>query len=127
MLIVDQLLTREENRGVGSALLPREGIFYDRGRVLPEYFVELIAQTAAMANGYDALIAGNGELAGMIVGIDELVLHGCGKSGSSVRIEIEKIFEFGMVKVVRGAVYQEEELLASGTLKVWESSKAADE
>jgi len=127
MLIVDKLLHRDPDRATGEAVLPTEGICFDRGRILPECFVELIAQTAAMGSGYDAMMAGGGELSGMLVGIDELTLHGRGRNGGAVRIETEKIFEFGTVRVVRGSVYQDKELLASGTLKVWEENKGRDE
>lgn len=120
MLVVEQLEVRDPNNAQGSAVLPVEGIFNHRGRVLPECFIELIAQTAGMANGYDILSAGGGEISGMIVAIDGLTVHDCGKGGATVRIETEKIFEFGTVKVIRGAVYQDTMLLASGTIKVWE-------
>jgi predicted hotdog family 3-hydroxylacyl-ACP dehydratase len=51
MVFVESLLQRYDNTAIASVELEEKGICNDAGRIQPELFVELIAQTVAMANG----------------------------------------------------------------------------
>ena len=122
MLFIDSLLERFGDRATASAIVPDDGICVDPAQgVLPEFFIEVIAQTMAAVNGYDALCDGKKKHDGFLVGIDEFIFEGIPAAGGTIRIEIEKIFEFGAVKIIRGQVFEGDMLLASGTLKVWEN------
>ncbi len=120
MLFVDQLLERSGNRAKALAEMPVEGICVDDGMVFPEFFIEVVAQAMAMANGYDALRSGSRMNDGMLVGIDSFSFYHTASPGTRLRIEIEKIFEFGTVKIIHGEVFDADVLLASGDIKVWE-------
>jgi predicted hotdog family 3-hydroxylacyl-ACP dehydratase len=120
MLFVDQLVERCGDRAKATAKMPGKGICFDRGMVFPEFFIEVVAQAMAMANGYDALCAGTGMNDGMLVGIDSFSFHRTTLSGTLLRIEIEKLFEFGPVKIIHGEVFDGDLLLAAGDIKVWE-------
>lgn len=87
---------------------------------MPEYFIELIAQAAALGSGYDGLCAGRAARDGMLVGIDGFSLPGQAASGRTVRIETAITFRFGAIKLIHGEVYDDQKLLAAGDIKVWE-------
>ncbi len=122
MLFIDSLLERFGDRATASAVVPEDGICVDPAQgLLPEFLIEVIAQTMAAANGYDALCDGKKNHDGFLVGIDEFAFEATPATGRTIRIEIEKTFEFGAVKIIRGQVFEGDMLLASGTLKVWEN------
>lgn len=124
MLLVDTLLERDGDRATASAVVPQNGICVDPDQgILPEFFIEVIAQTMAAVNGYDALCAGKNPQDGFLVGIDEFSFEAVPALGKTIRIEVEKTFEFGAVKIIRGQVFDEDMLLASGTIKVWENKE----
>ncbi len=127
MLFVENLLLRQGDRASGQAILPLSGIGISQNRLLPEYFIELIAQTAAMANGYDAIVSGEQPANGMLVGIDSFSYLSPGHLGRSVRIDIDKTFEFGAIKVISGEIYDGDELLVTGAIKVWEDQTQDEE
>ncbi len=121
MLLVQTLVAREGSRTVALATLPAAGLFVSAGCILPEYMIELIAQTAALGNCYDALASGMKPRDGMLVGIDSFSWLVRPEAGTSVRIETDISFVFGAMKVIHGEVYAGEDLLAAGDIKVWEN------
>jgi 3-hydroxyacyl-[acyl-carrier-protein] dehydratase len=120
MLLVDELLERSGDRAVGLAITPQAGICTDPKYDFPEIFVEVIAQTVAMANGFDALTSGQEINDGMLVGIDSFRFVGEVEPASRLRVVTEKTFEFGAVKIIHGEIFCEDQLVAQGDIKVWE-------
>jgi 3-hydroxyacyl-[acyl-carrier-protein] dehydratase len=120
MLLVEALVQRQGTRAVALATLPVSGLFVTAAGILPEYFVELIAQTAALGNCYDARIGNMASHDGMLVGIDSFSWPSQPQPGTSVYIETDIVFTFGAMKVAHGEVYAGKELLAMGDIKVWE-------
>lgn len=120
MLFVDQLVERVGDEARSVATLPPSGLSVCHGEILPEYYIELIAQTCAMANGYDCLIANKRARGGMLVGVDSFILHTMGQPGETVTVETSKTFEFGPITVIKGEIYSGKLLLAEGVIKVWE-------
>lgn len=121
MLFVERLLEREGDRAIAETTLPSRGIAICNGRLLPEYFIELIAQTAALANGYDLFCEDKAPTDGMLVGVASFSIVGKACSGHVVRIETDKTFTYGPVNVIHGSVWDGERQLASGEIKVWEN------
>jgi 3-hydroxymyristoyl/3-hydroxydecanoyl-(acyl carrier protein) dehydratase len=123
MLLVDRLLVRDRraNFSVVEALVPGGGPFVEQGRwVLPEYFVELLAQAMAAVNGYDDLIDGEKSQRAFLVGIEEFSWLGSAGPGDLLMIEVVKSFEFGPVTVMAGKILNETgQVLASGEIKAW--------
>jgi 3-hydroxyacyl-[acyl-carrier-protein] dehydratase len=129
LCLVESLIARAADRSVASARLPASGHFADHGQVLPEYFIELIAQTAALGNCYDGVAGGMAKRDGMLVGVDAFSLIGQSKPGERVTIETDVTMSFGAVTAVHGEVFAEKRLLAAADLKVWEdldSTKSGD-
>lgn len=121
MLLVDELLERSGNMAVGSAVVPEGGVCCGGKSGFPELFVEIIAQTVAMANGYDAFRNGEKIREGMLVGIDSFSIAGTAELGRMLRIVTEKTFEFGAVRIIHGDVFCDGKLVAQGDIKVWEN------
>lgn len=120
MIFVDHLLKRYDDKAEASAVMPEEGICFDPLQPFSEVFIEIIAQTMAMANGYDALCAGKKMNDGMIVGVDSFSFYITPAPGTFLHIIIEKKFEFGPVRIIHGEVFDGDLLLAEGEIKVWE-------
>jgi len=125
MLLVEFLQARQDDFAIGSARLPETGVWVVNGQVVPEYLIELVAQTVAMANGFDSLKEGRKPNDGMLVAVDHFVFPNPAVAGSQVRIETKLVLEFGAVTVLHGEVRTETELLAEGDLKVWEDLTGA--
>ena len=121
MLFVERLIEREGDLAVAETTLPSTGIAVCNGRLLPEYFIELIAQTAALANGYDLFCEDKPPTDGMLVGIDSFSTADKATTGHVVRIKTNKTFTFGPVNVIHGSIWDGDLQLASGEIKVWEN------
>ncbi|PID74344.1 MAG: ACP dehydratase [Desulfobacterales bacterium] len=120
MLFVDRLLEREEELAVAEAVVQPSCIALHNGVCLPEYCIELIAQTSALANGFDQFVEDKPPRNGMLVGIDSCSVFRAAGEGSVLRIEIQKIFAFGAVSRIQGTVSEGDEIVAVATIKVWE-------
>ena len=105
MLFVERLLEREGDWAVAETTLPTSGIAVCDGKLLPEYFIELIAQTAALANGFDLFCEGRAPNDGMLVGIDGFTTTDIARPGILVRIETDKTFSFGPINVISGTIW----------------------
>ena len=121
MLIVRRLLEREGDKAQVEALVPSDGIWVSPGRgLLPEFYVEVIAQAMATVNGYDSLRDGLPPRDGFLVGVDKFCWQKTAVPGETLWIDIEKTFEFGAVKIIHGLVRNEHGEIASGEIKVWQ-------
>ena len=124
MLLVDKLLRRDRDVdfAVVEAVVPHQGVFVDpKHGLLPEYYIELVAQSMAAVNGYDVLVDGGETRNGFLVGVDQFSWHDGAKPGEVLRVEMEKDFEFGPVTVMSGRVIDPRgKLLAGGAIKAWE-------
>ena len=123
MLLIDRLLARDGDRATASAHINPDSIFFvDEHSILPEYFIEIIAQTMAAANGYDALCRDSMPKAGFIVGIDDFTLITQRPDSSEFLIKVATTMEFAAMKVMTGQVVSGSTQIASAEIKVWEQS-----
>ncbi len=127
MLLISRLLERQGDTAVAEAIIPRDGLFVDPEKgLLPEYFIEIIAQTMAATSGYDSSLAHIPLSDGFLVGIDNFLWPSRQIEAGIVRIHIEKTFEFGGVTIIHGQVVAGDNLLAQGDIKVWENTMQED-
>ena len=124
MLVIDRLVLRdaEKNYSLVETMVPTEGVFIESdGRVIPEFFIELIAQSMAAVNGYDAMHDNEENGQGVLVGLEDFSCKGNAATGELLKVEVKKIFEFGPVTTMSGKVINSAgELLAEGSVKAWE-------
>ncbi len=120
MLLIDELTFRQGDRGTATATVSSENVcFSDEHGLLPEYFIEIMAQTMAAANGYDSLVEGTLPKDGFIVGLDKFSIVEM-PSHHQFTVKIVKTMQFGSMKVLRGEVFCGTTSIARGELKVWE-------
>ncbi|MCK5231325.1 MAG: ACP dehydratase, partial [Desulfobulbaceae bacterium] len=126
MLLVDRLLERDcaKDLCIAEARAPIDGIFVNEtGMLIPEYYLELIAQSMAAGNGYDAQCDRVSERTGYLVGIDAFTWFQDALPGEILRVDLKKIFEFGSVTIMAGEVInQKGRVIAEGEIKVWEET-----
>lgn len=125
MVFVDELTERYDDTAVASVKLDKDAICFHRTpagvEILPEVYVEIIAQTAALANGYDARCQGKKMKDGMLVGIDSFTVTAVGEMFDRLVARVEKVFEFDALTIIQGRIFHGEELVAEGKIKVWEN------
>ncbi len=127
MLLIDELLERDDESSLVSALLPEKGICFDESEgLLPEYFIEVIAQAIAITDGYESLLSGSSIKNGLLVGVDDFYFLTPPPSSGKLLIKVEKTFDFGAIKIFKGQVHCKEVLLAEGVVKVWEAEEKND-
>ncbi len=121
MMLIDSLLQRDKDKAVASAVLAPDNIFLSKERgLLNEYFIELVAQTMAAANGYDALLDNGPVKDGFLVGIETFFLHEEPKEKDLFRVVAVKEMEFGQMQVIAGSVFADSTCIATVKLKLWE-------
>jgi predicted hotdog family 3-hydroxylacyl-ACP dehydratase len=124
MLLIDTLIERTGDEATALAAIAPGNICFDAEKgLLPEYYIEIIAQTMAAANGYDALLNDAPPPGGFIVGLTHFTLHAITAPADTFVIKISKTFEFGSMKVMHGEVFSGERTIATAELQVWEQEK----
>jgi len=121
MLLIRELTARDNHSASALASISDATICNSPKRgILPEYFIEIIAQTVAAAYGFDTIINGIPPREGYIVGIDKFTLKNLPDSCCELQIHIKLELDLGSVKVMKGDVSSDLEHIASAELKVWE-------
>lgn len=127
MLLIDNLTERKDDTATATATIDSNNICYSEGRgILPEYFIEIMAQTMAAANGYDGLKSNIPPKDGFIVGLDKFELKEIPQTAKDFTIRVAKTMEFGAMKVMTGEVFADSHSIASVELKVWEQPENED-
>jgi len=127
MLIINQLLEKDKDTAVAEAVVPSKGIFVDPDKgLLPEYIIELVAQSMAAANGFDAKQSDQIPSRGFLVGIDNFSWMGKVCPGETLRVELKKTLKFQAVTIMEGRVVGPNGLVACGEIKVWEEKETAN-
>jgi 3-hydroxymyristoyl/3-hydroxydecanoyl-(acyl carrier protein) dehydratase len=107
MLLIDRLIERKGDMAVAEARVPQKGPCVD-------------------VNGYDALLEGKKPNDGFLVGIDDFSWNTAPLPNKTLQVKVEKTFEFGVVKIIRGEVLCNDVLLAKGEIKVWENKNTGE-
>ena len=126
MQLIDCLQERSEDRKTAKATvsLARGHLFIGAcDQVTSEFFIEILAQTAAAANGFDTIVDGRKPGAGFIVRVDDFSVFHHRLAGELLRAEIEELFALGDMTMIKGELFCGNILLASGRIQVWEESK----
>ena len=127
MLLIDALLSREGDRATASAFLSHESMFKGSQRgILPEYFIEIIAQTMAAANGFDAIQNLSPVKNGFITEVSTFEIHTTSTEKTAFEIRVEEIMAFGSMKLMKGEVFADDTVLASGEIKIYQDDQDAD-
>ncbi len=120
MLLVDRLLSFESSSGVVEASLASDSILANsKGELCEVALVEMLAQGYATVKGYEDLINGKPVQEGYLVGIRRFSFSGQAYAGDKLTINIRTVGSFEGFSVVEGEIYAAEEIIASGSIKLW--------
>ena len=119
MRVVDRLLSVGERvADVEATIPPGHLLARADGTVDPAAYVEIIAQSAAAMNGFRAS-RNCAAPEGYLIGAQEIAVLGEARAGEPLRVHVFKSAKLGEFGVVEGSVFRGEELLATGSIKVW--------
>lgn len=124
MVMVDGLLSHDDQRTVSTLTIAAENIFVDKGVLIESGLIENIAQTAALRNGWSARARPGGKAlktppVGVIGGIKNLRIHALPAVGSRIVTEITVITEIMNATVVAGKVEAGGVLFAECEMKIF--------
>jgi 3-hydroxyacyl-[acyl-carrier-protein] dehydratase len=121
MLLIRQLLERKENSALIDAYIDQDCFFIDdEYAILPELYIEIIAQATAAIRGWDALIKSSPPVKGFLVGLNNIEFKGKLNIEETFVIELSKDFEFGEVTIMKGIIRNKDGIVLQGEIKVWE-------
>lgn len=120
MLLIDRLLSCRGEGGCVEARVTEGTPFVDaHGNLEPLVAVELLAQAFAALKGYADLASESGPGKGFLVGVRKVAVTGRARLGDVLTIHVAAKGEFDGFAVVEGQVRRGEDLLATGSLKLW--------
>lgn len=127
ILCVDKILDIQgTSKALIEATVPGEGPFFGSDGIIPEYFIELLAQAIAAAEGFRHKKSNLLKHRGMLASIDKFAIYKQANPGNKLLIKLQKTMEFGSFIIVEGRVLQEECLLAEGCFKIWHQDQKED-
>lgn len=125
MQLVDRLISVGERVATVEATIRADHLFVDDGGALnPAAYIELIAQAAAVMNGFRPAGRKGRGLEGYLLGARQIEVADTAHVGDTLEIRVNKTTSFGDFGVIEGRVSRGETLLAKGEIKVWH--KAAE-
>ena len=128
MRLIERLVSVGERVAVAQTVLRPGNPFADaQGNLDPPIFLELIAQTAAVMNGFRDAHRENGAVEGYLLGARQLEVQGTARTGDSLLIRVFKGTRYGDFGVIEGQVFRGADLLAKGEIKVWHKTAQSAE
>ncbi len=120
MRLVDRLLSFADGGGTVEAEVAAGHLFLDAGGYLDEVaMLEILAQAYAAVKGYSDLQRGGEVGQGFLVGIRRSHLQGRARLGDRLEVSIRTVASIEGFAIAEGEVRRGDEVLATGTLKLW--------
>ncbi|WP_321405148.1 3-hydroxylacyl-ACP dehydratase [Maridesulfovibrio sp.] len=124
MLLIDSVLTAEDETGTVLADLSTQGISKGPdGNLLPPFYIELVAQAYAAICGYRLKSTGKSIPEGYLVGVQkfQIIPQPSNKKWNSneLLISVQTLGDFDGFAVVEGTVSREGITLAEGRIKLF--------
>lgn len=125
MQMVDSLLSVGEQEASVDTLIDESCIFLDEAGCLePEAFVEIIAQSAALFNGFRTRHL-DADPAGFLLGVKKLRIHEVVRPGDRLLTKAVKDTGFGAFSIVNGSVLRDGVCVAEGQIKIYHEEASA--
>ncbi|MFH0880406.1 MAG: radical SAM protein [Lentisphaerota bacterium] len=127
MRVVDRLLSVGERVAVVETTLQNDSPFArSDGSMDPSLYLELVAQAAAVMNGFKPTRL-PGQVKGYLIGARNLEARGMARVGDTLTIRVFKATRYGAFGIIEGQIFRGDELLAQGEIKVWHTSGTAQQ
>lgn len=124
MLIVDKLIEVKERASVSEMKISEDTIFIrEDGKLDETSFPEIISQSIAAQNGFKNMGNRKSKSKGLLLGIKNSKILGNAQLGDKLRVCVYKAAKYGEFGIIKGEIFKEEDLIASGEIKVWHSEK----
>lgn len=121
MLLIDSLDEFGKNTGRADLKISEENLFIVKDSTLDSIvYIELLAQLIAAHSGYEARLDVSDPKIGFLVGIKELSINKTVSAGDIIDMQIKKDYEFDQITFVTGKILHKNNIIAEGTLKLWE-------
>lgn len=126
MLLIDELCEYTPEFAAGMTRITSKNPFLDAtGKLDGVCFVEILAQLAAAAEGYEARKAGGRVKSGYLVGINDFSIKREARLGDILQVKMNKTLKVNNVTVMDGNIFIGEECIASGKLKLYVAENEA--
>jgi predicted hotdog family 3-hydroxylacyl-ACP dehydratase len=120
MRLVETLISYDSAFAVVETKVTADSILVDSDGFLDEAaLVELLAQGYATVKGYADTLEGDEISRGYLVGVRKLHIYGLATAGDRLTINIRTVGSFEGFAVAEGEVVRGEEIIASGSIKLW--------
>ena len=120
MCLIECLVEVKDQSGtVMASVLPDNVLLDDNGRLDRMALPEMIAQAYAAIQGYAKRMAGKSIKQGFLVGIRKFTVIKDVFLDDHIMIHVNTIKVFGGFALAHGEVLRNDELIASGTIKLW--------
>jgi radical SAM protein with 4Fe4S-binding SPASM domain len=127
MLMIDRLLEVKDRASVSEMTVRSDMIFVDEnGKLDDASYPEVISQAVAAQEGFRRIGSRTPLVEGFLLGIKKLEILGESYVGDTLRISLYKASRFGDFGILDGKVYNGENLVARGEIKVWQSNAGVD-
>jgi 3-hydroxyacyl-[acyl-carrier-protein] dehydratase len=123
MLLIDRLDDFKADAGYGLMRVKNDGLFIDNnGKLDTIVYVELLAQLVAAHSGYEAKLEKSKPKTGFLVGIKNFNISETVSAGDMITMQIKKDYEFEQINYINGKILYDNNIIAEGTLKLWEQT-----
>jgi predicted hotdog family 3-hydroxylacyl-ACP dehydratase len=120
MCLLDTLLACDDSGCRTEVLITAQGLMVDAAGLLePVALVEMIAQSFAAMRGFDDQRSGRPVREGFLVGVRRMEMHGAVAVGDRLEVTVQTSAMVGAFAVAEGVVRRGDEVVASGSLKLW--------
>jgi len=121
MLLIDTLVSVGDGAAVAETRIRAENAFVDDSGLLDSTaYLEMLAQTVAVTNGFKTHGRSDSAACGLLLGTKNLHINGVARVDDLLTLSIQHAASFGPYSIFTGTVARGEEILATGELKVWE-------
>jgi predicted hotdog family 3-hydroxylacyl-ACP dehydratase len=120
MLLIDEIKSSGGNWAETSFKINPDNIFLEAGCLRREALAEIMAQTLAAFNAFNAAkYGGPSGRKGFLVGLKNITFSGDAFACDDLRCRVEIVDFISQTYIARGAVYKDAQKLAEGEIRIF--------
>ena len=119
MVMVDGLLSSDENTSVSRLSLTDNNIFCSDGFFREPGLIENIAQTAALRSGYEASVDNNEPTVGFIGSVKKMKIYNLPKDDDILQTRVTILTNIMNVLIIKGEIMVNDKLIAEGEMNIF--------
>lgn len=119
MVMVDGLISNDENVTVSKLDLTEHNIFCSKGYFQEPGLIENIAQTAALRSGYEAAENNEEPVVGYIGSVKRMIIYKLPKDNDTLNTKITIVNRLMNVLIIKGEVMVGAKLMAEGEMNIF--------